>query len=165
MKDHTRRDTLSISDVMTTDIITTTQDSPVEEVAHDLRHHGFGGLPVVDDDGILIGIVSEFDVISKSGRTAGEIMTRNVISVGDETGADQVTALMGVHGIRRVPVVRDGRIVGIVTRSDLLKLYTLARWDCQTCGDYMRGFAKPETCPRCGSSTFTLVNEQRVANG
>ena len=165
MRNSTRPDILSIAEVMTTEIVTTTPDSPVEEVAHELRNHGFGGLPVVDADGILIGIVSEFDVISKTGRTAGEIMTRNVISVGDETGADQVTALMGVHGIRRVPVVRDGRIVGIVTRSDLLRLYTLARWDCETCGDYMRGFAKPETCPRCGASNFVLINEQRVANG
>ena len=165
MRHSTRPDTLSIADVMTTEIVTTTPDSPVEEVAHDLRHHGFGGLPVVDSDGILCGIVSEFDVISKPGRTAGEIMTRAVISVGDETSADQVTALMGVHGIRRVPVVRDGKLVGIVTRSDLLRLYTLARWDCETCGDYMRGFAKREKCPRCGGTTFVLVNEQRVANG
>lgn len=165
MKNSTRPDTLSIAEVMTTKIVTTTPDSPVEEVAHELRNHGFGGLPVVDTDGILIGIVSEFDVISKPGRTAGEIMTRNVISVGDETSADQVTALMGVHGIRRVPVVRNGKLVGIVTRSDLLRLYTLARWDCETCGDYMRGFAKPTKCPRCGGESFTLVSEQRVANG
>ena len=57
MRHSTRPDTLSIADVMTTEIVTTTPDSPVEEVAHDLRHHGFGGLPVVDSDGILCGIV------------------------------------------------------------------------------------------------------------
>ncbi len=156
---------LTISEVMTTDVVTISPGLPVEEVAHELRAHGFGGLPVVDENGILIGIVSEFDVISKRGRTADEIMTRSVISVGDETSADQVTALMGVHGIRRVPVVRDGKLVGIVTRSDLLRLYTLARWDCDTCGDYERGFARPERCVRCGGTSFHLVNEQRTANG
>ena len=156
---------VTVAEIMTTEVVTTTPDRPVEEVARELRARGFGGLPVVDDAGILVGVVSEFDVISKRGRTVAEIMTRGAISVGDEAGADRVVALMGVHGIRRVPIVRDGRLVGIVSRSDLLRLYALVRWVCADCGDYERGFARPERCARCGGSALHLEREHRTSEG
>src|SRR5680860_1230571 len=134
---------VTISEIMTTDIFTTTADAPVDEIAAELRSRAIGGLPVVDDNGFLIGMVSEYDVISKRGKTVRDIMSRGVISVGDEASAEQVTHLMGLHGIRRVPIVREGKLVGIVTRSDLLRLYSLVRWTCQTCGDFERGLAGP----------------------
>jgi CBS domain-containing protein len=165
MENATKVEKLTIAEIMTPDVVTTTVDRPIEEVARELRTRGFGALPVVDDKGMLIGIVSEFDIISKRGHTAGEVMTRGAITVDDTMSADQVTALMGAHGIRRVPVVRDGRLMGIISRSDLLRLYTLARWDCDVCGDYERGFLAPERCVRCGGTSFHLVNEQRTANG
>jgi CBS-domain-containing membrane protein len=156
---------VTVAEIMTTEVVTTTPDRPVEEVARELRARGFGGLPVVDAAGILVGVVSEFDVISKRGRTVAEIMTRGAISVGDETGAEQVTALMGLHGIRRVPVVRDGRLVGIVSRSDLLRLFTFVRWTCPTCGTYERGFSRPEHCVRCAGTEFYLEREGRTPGG
>jgi CBS-domain-containing membrane protein len=156
---------VTVAEIMTTEVVTTTPDRPVEEVARELRARGFGGMPVVNDAGILVGVVSEFDVISKRGRTVAEIMTRGAISAGDETGADQVTALMGLHGIRRVPVVREGRLVGIVSRSDLLRLYSLVRWACAECGDYERGFARPERCVRCGGTALHLEREDRAPEG
>jgi CBS domain-containing protein len=157
--------TVTIAEIMTTEVVTTTPDRPVEEVTRELRARGFGGLPVVDEAGILIGIVSQFDVISKRGRTVAEIMTRSAISVGDETSADQVTALMGLHGIRQVPVVREGRLVGIVSRSDLLRLHALVRWSCAECGDYERGFGRPARCLRCGGTMFHLELEHRSPEG
>lgn len=165
MENATKVEKLSIAEIMTPDVITTTVERPIEEVARVLRVRGFGALPVVDEEGMLVGIVSEFDIISKRGHTVGEVMTSGVITVDDEMSADQVTALMGAHGIRRVPVVREGRLMGIVSRSDLLRLYMLARWDCDVCGDYERGFAAPERCVRCGGTSFHLVQEQRTANG
>ena len=165
MENATSTGPLTIAEIMTPNVVTTTAGQPVEEVARELRQTGFGALPVVDDAGMLIGIVSELDILSKRGRNAGEIMTSGVITVDDTMSADQVTALMGAHGIRRVPVVRDGRLIGIVSRSDLLRLYTLARWDCDVCGDYERGFLAPDRCARCGGASFHLVQEQRTANG
>lgn len=154
-----------IAEVMTTDVVTTAPDRGVEEVAEALRTHGFGGLPVIDEAGILVGIVSEFDVISKRGQTVREIMTAEVVSVEEATEANQVIALMGQHSIRRVPIVREGRLIGIVARSDLLRLFTLIRWTCQNCGDYARGFASPARCVRCGGTTFTFEQERRTAEG
>lgn len=158
-------ETVTVAEIMTTDVVTTTPDRPVEDVARELRARGLGGLPVVDESGAPIGVVSEFDVISKRGRTVADIMTRGAISVTDETSAQQVVALMGSHGIRRVPVVRSGRLVGIVTRSDLLREFSLVRWTCADCGDYERGFERPERCARCGGTNFRFEHEQRVSEG
>ncbi len=156
---------VTIREIMTTEIITTTADTAVEEIAAELRSRGIGGLPVVDENGFLIGMVSEYDVISKRGKTVREIMSRGVISVGDEASAEQVTTLMGLHGIRIVPIVREGKLVGLVTRSDLLRLYSLVRWTCQTCGDFERGLAQPDKCARCGSTEFQLDLERRTGEG
>jgi CBS domain-containing protein len=156
---------VTISEIMTTEVITTTADASVDEITTELRRRSIGGLPVVDENGYLIGMVSEYDVISKRGRTVRDIMSRGVISVGDEASAEQVTSLMGLHGIRRVPIVREGKLVGIVTRSDLLRLYSLIRWTCQTCGDFERGLAQPDKCARCGGTEFQLDMERRTGEG
>lgn len=156
---------IAVREIMTTDVVTTTPDRHVDEVSETLRSLGYGGLPVVDERGVLVGIVSEYDIISKRGETASDIMSRGVISAGDETSADQITSLMGLHGIRRVPIVREGRLVGIVTRSDLLRLHGNMRWTCQTCGDFERGLAKPDKCLRCGGGTFLLEMEHRTGEG
>lgn len=156
---------VTIREIMTTDIITTNPEATVEATADELHARGIGGLPVVDENGYLIGMVSEYDVISKRGKTVRDIMSRGVISVGDEASAEQVTTLMGLHGIRRVPIVREGKLVGLVTRSDLLRLYSLIRWTCQTCGDFERGLSKPDKCTRCGSSEFALDTERRTGEG
>jgi CBS domain-containing protein len=156
---------VSVREIMTPEVVTTGPDASIEDVARELRTRGIGGLPVIDDRGMLIGMVSEYDIISKRGKTVHDIMSRGVISVGDEASADQVTNLMGLHGIRRVPIVHEGKLVGIVTRSDLLRLYSLIRWNCQECGNFERGLSKPDKCYRCGGRTFTLEMEHRTGEG
>jgi CBS domain-containing protein len=112
-----------VRDIMNNDVATTTPDRAVLDFARELLDRGLSSMPVVDAEGTLVGMVSEYDVISKRGPTVGEIMSRGVISVPDDTGADQVAGIMGLHGIRRLPVLRDGRLVGIVSRTDLLRLF------------------------------------------
>jgi len=112
-----------VRDVMSADVATTTPETTVADFARQLLDGGLGGMPVVDADGTLVGMVSEYDVISKRGTIVAEIMSRGVLSVGEDANTDQVAGIMGLHGIRRVPVVRDGRLVGIVSRTDLLRLF------------------------------------------
>ena len=81
------------------------------------------GVPVVDVSGALIGVVTEYDIISKQGDTVGEIMSRGVVTVTAETTAQRVIDLVGLHGIRGIPVLADGKLVGLVTRADLVKLF------------------------------------------
>src|SRR4051794_22880784 len=102
-----------VRDIMTGDVATTTPDRPILDFARDLLDRGLSSMPVVDAHGALIGMVSEYDVISKRGQIVGDIMSRGVISVPDDTTTDHVAGLMGLHGIRRLPVLHDGRLVGI----------------------------------------------------
>ncbi|MGI8475122.1 MAG: CBS domain-containing protein [Thermomicrobiales bacterium] len=110
-----------VSEAMTPDPMTVPPGMSAVDLARKLLAAGIGGAPVVDAAGLLIGMVSDIDVLGKPGATVGEIMSRGVVSVREVTRLDEVVALMGLHGIRRVPVVRDGRLVGIVSRAQLLR--------------------------------------------
>jgi CBS domain-containing protein len=112
------------SDIMTTEVVSTTADAAIWTVARQLIEHGYGGMPVLGPDGALIGMLSGFDVISKDGATVGEIMSRGVVWANPDDSLEDVIQLMGLHGIRRVPVCRDGALIGIISRSDLLRHYT-----------------------------------------
>lgn len=113
--------------LMTRTVITASPETAVDELARRLVEHSIGGMPVVDAQGGILGMVSGFDVISKRGVTAAEIMSRGVVSVGVDAGVDEIVGMMGLHGIRRVPVTTDGRLVGIISRSDLLRHYLAGR--------------------------------------
>jgi CBS domain-containing protein len=116
------------ADIMTTTVVTTTPDADVWTVAHSLLEHGFGGMPVLGEDGELVGMVSGFDVISKSGTTINQIMSRGVVWANPDDSFAAVVQLMGLHGIRRVPVCENGTLIGIISRSDLLR-HTVASHD------------------------------------
>jgi CBS domain-containing protein len=115
------RRAVTAGELMTRDVVTALPETPVAELARLLLKHHIGGVPVVDGDGRLVGMVSGFDVISKAGATTAEIMSRGVVSVAEASGLDEIIGLMGLHGIRRVPVCEAGRIVGIISRADLLR--------------------------------------------
>lgn len=111
------------AEIMTTDVVTTTPDASIWSVVRILIERRYGGMPVLGPDGALIGMVSGFDVISKDGATIGDIMSRGVVWVTPEDSLEDVIQLMGLHGIRRTPVCTDGRLIGIISRSDLLRHY------------------------------------------
>ena len=110
-----------IKEIMTRDVATIPATMPVEEIAALLQERRITGVPVVDDAGQVLGVVSEFDLISRQGTTAGDIMSAEVISVTEETDIEEVARLFVNRHIRRVPVLADGRLVGIVSRGDLLR--------------------------------------------
>jgi CBS domain-containing protein len=113
------------AEIMTTAVISTTPESDVWEVAHQLLAHGFGGMPVLSASNEIVGMVSGFDVISKQGETIGEIMSRGVVWAAPADSFETVVQLMGLHGIRRVPVADNGKLLGIISRSDLLRYRTM----------------------------------------
>lgn len=87
----------------------------------------YSGLPVVDDNGKVVGVVSEFDLLKaiKNGKaleqvTAEEIMSKNPVCVYEGTPIDEVVDLMTKHNIIRVPVIRNNNLVGIISRCDIL---------------------------------------------
>ena len=76
---------------------------------------------MVDDEHHILGIVAESDVLGKRGQTVDDVMTRDIITTGEATTLDSAAEIMLTRRIRRLPVVRDGRLVGILTRADLLR--------------------------------------------
>ncbi len=112
---------LTAQDVMLTDSPSATADMSIGDVIAVLEANEIGGMPVLDGEGALIGMVTEYDIISKKGDTAGSIMSRGVITVQESTSVVEMIELMWLHGVRQLPVVRDGRLIGIVTRRELMR--------------------------------------------
>jgi CBS domain-containing protein len=137
-------------DVMVRDVVTVRPDTDVAGAIKLLAEHDVSALPVLDKDGNLIGMLSEADLIHRTeigtekhrpwwleavigattlaqefakshGKKVGEIMTTGVISVTEETPLSEIAALFERKRIKRVPVVKDGKLVGIVSRANLIQ--------------------------------------------
>jgi len=147
-------------DVMTTRVVTITEDQSKQQAARLLAQHRISGLPVVNADQVVVGVVTEYDVIGKEGKTVGEIMTRGVISVTPDTELEEVSHLLVHERIKRLPVLDQGKLVGIVSRADLVKEVAL-RWVCPVCGEMVHSEEQPERCPRCGAKQVAASFEQQ----
>jgi CBS domain-containing protein len=146
---------LKASDVMTRDVLTVGPGSSVAQAIRLMLDNGVSGLPVLDHDGKVAGILTEGDLLRRSetgterhrprwleilmgpGRMAGEyvrthgrkvqeIMTRDLVSVTEDTPLDKIVELMERHRIKRLPVLSGGTLVGVVSRADLLRALVLA---------------------------------------
>ena len=138
------------SDVMTIRVITVAPNTRVPEVARLLLQHRISAVPVVNPEGRVVGIVSEGDLIRRAetggerpqswwltlmtgsdelaheyvkshGMEAADVMTSDVVSVRRDTPVGEIARLIERRRIKRVPVIEDGRLVGIVSRADLLR--------------------------------------------
>lgn len=147
---------IPVKDVMNKNVVSFHEDTPVKEVADTLSEKDITGAPVVDGEGHVVGIVSEVDVFSKRGRTARDIMSSHVISVTEDTGIDAAARLLAGERIRRLPVMSKGRMVGLISRSDVLSFFTHSQWTCSRCGNAERGLESPEVCDHCQGSEFRL---------
>jgi CBS domain-containing protein len=134
---------MKAGDVMTTGAATVKPSASLAEAARLMIEHRISGLPVVDDGGKLIGIVSEGDFLRRKGgdrmrwieafldngsNAAGElssrrvedIMSRDPVSAGVETPLTEIVDAMERHNVKRVPIIDNDRVVGIVSRANLL---------------------------------------------
>ena len=138
------------ADVMTSEVITVGENASVQEAAKLMAEHGISAVPVVDRDTRVVGMVSEGDllhraetgterrrswwleIVASTNQLAGEyvkshsgsvkdVMTRDVISVTEETTVADIAILLETNRIKRVPVLRDDRLVGIVSRANLVR--------------------------------------------
>jgi CBS domain-containing protein len=148
---------IPVKDVMTRDVITFSATTPVGDIAQILTRHHITGAPVVSAEGHVLGIVSEVDVFTKKGATAADIMSPHVISVSEETGIEEAAKILASERIRRVPVISRGKMVGLLSRSDVLDFFAHSQWTCQVCGHEEHGLENPGQCSRCQSSDFRLM--------
>jgi CBS-domain-containing membrane protein len=155
-----------VSDVMTTLVISVRPDTGYQRVADLLVRHAISALPVVDEQGVVLGVVSEADLLPKLnypdrvpvhplvsrrrraanrralGDTAGELMTSPAETIPSSATLAQAARRMEAARVRRLPVVDDaGRLVGIVSRRDLVRLY--ARPDPAIWADIQKQVIKP----------------------
>lgn len=119
-----------VRDVMSVRVTSVAPDTPVREVARTMIRNRIGGVPVVDERRGLLGIVSGSDLQPLhegaprgSVRTAADIMSRPVVTVSDGDSVTMAARTLRRFHVKRAPVVRDGRIVGMLTTSDLLRPY------------------------------------------
>ena len=154
--------TWQVDDVMTTAVVTVSQSAPYRQVVDLLVGHRFSAVPVVDDFQRVIGVVSEADLLRKieyagaeeprlfdgrrrrgerikaSARTVAELMSTPPVTVSAGTSLAAAARLMDSEAVKRLPVVDDlGRLIGIVSRGDLLKAHL--RPDDEICADVESG--------------------------
>ena len=140
---------MNAADIMTPDVIVAHPDTTLEALVDLMLDHRISGLPIVDD-GIIVGIVSESDLLRRAetgtekrrshllellsstsaasadyvrthGRKAGEIMSTDLITVTPDTPIAEIADILESRRIKRVPVVVEGRVLGIVTRANIMK--------------------------------------------
>ncbi|HEV3124076.1 MAG TPA: CBS domain-containing protein [Candidatus Dormibacteraeota bacterium] len=150
-----------VADVMTREVLTVTPDQPVDAAVALIVEHRLTGLPVVTADRRCVGIVSESDVLGKRGRTIGNIMTTAVISVEEDVPLSEAAEILLTRRIRHLPITREGKLVGLLTRMDLLRYFARTHWSCQWCGHTERGLRPPNACPSCGAQTWRFTVEAR----
>jgi CBS domain-containing protein len=135
-----------VQQLMTTEVVTVKPETTLKDVAELLCRHRISGLPVCDQ-GVVVGVVSEGDIVQKeqgplpqpgffhrlrhangkaaklSARTAGEAMSAPPIVIDADENVTEAARLIVEHQVNRLPVVRAGRLVGIVTRADLVRAF------------------------------------------
>ncbi len=120
----------SVACVMTTDVISVAPNSLIEDAIDVMIEHAISGLPVIDD-GRLVGMISEYDALNLLLESPSEVgfvapvvsfMSRDVVSIPLNTPLDTVAHVLQTTGVRRLPVVDGGRVVGIVSRRDLIRV-------------------------------------------
>lgn len=112
-------------DIMTRTVITVSATTRINRLAKILVQNRISGAPVVDKRGKILGIVSEADIVAKKGRQARSIMSRRAVAVEEETPVEEIASLMARHNIKRLPVMHTGRVVGIVSRADIVRAVAL----------------------------------------
>src|SRR5262245_55134716 len=143
---------MRVRDVMTTQVLTTTPGTSLRDAALVLATRGISGLPVVDDNGAVVGVFSEADVIAKEGiepqkggilrwllepadpwieerlgaTTVGEAMSAPPVTIGPDSSIARAATTMLEEGVNRLPVVERGELLGVVSRADLVRAFVRA---------------------------------------
>ena len=118
---------LTAGAIMTSDLVTVRPDASVQEAIDVLLNQQISGLPVVEDDGRLVGVITEFALLAVAydkrvkNHSVRHHMTRDVIAVDVDDPISRIADLCIVHRVRRVPVMKDGRLVGVIARRDVLR--------------------------------------------
>jgi CBS domain-containing protein len=107
-------------DIMTAEVVTVSSAATIKQAANLLTRQQISGAPVLDGRGRIVGIVSEADIVAKRGARVADIMSKTVCSVDEETSIEEIATVMTARKVNRVPVVRGTKLIGVVSRADLV---------------------------------------------
>ncbi len=142
----------TVAAVMTRAVITVGPEATVAEAAELLGVHHITGMPVLDDHHRVVGVVSEMDIVLKRGETVEQIMSSEPRIIEEEVPLSEVAHILMEQRIRRLPVVRHGKLVGLISRTDLVTFFARHQWVCAHCGATQRGLEPPDRCLVCGAT-------------
>ncbi|HTN71334.1 MAG TPA: CBS domain-containing protein [Methylomirabilota bacterium] len=114
-------------DIMTRDVITVSPTMTHKNLAMTLIKNQISGAPVADKNGKIVGVVSESDIVAKKGKQVSAIMSKNIVSVGEEIPVEEIARMMTTHHIKRLPVMNGGKVIGIVSRADIVSAIALGK--------------------------------------
>ena len=122
---------MKVSDIMTSKLISVKPDQSILEASAMLKKYNIGALPVISEDRNLRGIVTDRDIVLRcvaadsdpSLTPVKEIMSRNIVSVSPDTPLGEAAEIMSEHRVRRLPVVEDGRVEGMISLGDMAKAH------------------------------------------
>ncbi len=120
---------MMVASLMNTNVLTVTPETDVSQAVRLLTHYDIGSLPVVQADGELRGIVTDRDILTRAvameselgGLAVGAVMTRAVVTIPPDADVREAAAVMAAHRIRRLPVTKNRRLVGVITLADLAR--------------------------------------------
>jgi len=124
---------ITAKQLMSTSVITISPDEDIYEAMRMMALNNITGLPVIEDDGTLLGIITEKDILvllysnledpdmDRVVGTVGQFMTRHVISFGPEDSLANIGECLSTNDFRRVPILYDGKLIGIISRKDVIR--------------------------------------------
>lgn len=128
---------LSAKDVMTTQVICIHKDTPIYEAIDLMVTNSITGIPVIENDSMLVGILSEQDVLrlfhtheKEKNKAVSEFMTQPAIHFEEYECIGDICSCMMQNSIRRVPITSNGKVVGVISRSDILRQIVNLWQDC-----------------------------------
>jgi CBS domain-containing protein len=178
-------------DVMVRDVVTVKPDEAVAEAVRLLAEHDVSALPVVDDKENVVGIISEADLVHREeigtekqrpwwleavtpastlaeefakshGRRVEEVMSTDVVSASEDTTLGEIATLLERHRIKRVPILRSGKLVGIVSRSNLIQALASAKASTSGAGGDADRKIRLTLLDRLGDQDWTDFGERNV---
>ena len=181
---------MNAADMMTSPVVTIGPEAIVRDAAWAMLTNRISAVPVLDGQGRMVGILSEGDLLRRAetgtqrrrswwtmfgvgseelaaefvkshGRKVADVMSRDVITATGDTPAPEIARLMETHGIKRVPIVADGKLVGIVSRADFLTALTGVQQAAKARKSRRRGAARRDHRPPRPHAVDPAVHRQR----
>lgn len=142
---------VTAGEIMSRDVISVLPDMSVADTSDLLTRYRIHGAPVVDEADQLVGMVSLVDLVGRVGNTVADLMTPDPVTASEDAPVEEIAGLMLEQMVRRIPIVEGGRVTGIVSASDIVRVFL----------DLHEAAAAPEAQPEVHAAPRSLGPQAR----